>query len=98
MTQVQVVLDELRWWKDSGVVRYVGVTTHNRAIALEMIERHQCDVLMHRYNMAHRQAEQNVLPAAQKAGIPVVAFTCTDINLPPAMDYHYYYSRLGKLP
>lgn len=77
MTQVQVLLDELCSWKDKGLVRYVGVTTHNRAIASEMIERHQCDVLMHRYNMAHRQAEQNVLPAAQKAGIPVVAFTCT---------------------
>ena len=77
MTQVQVLLDELRLWKDSGVVRYVGVTTHNRAIALEMIEHHQCDVLMHRYNMAHRKAEEDVLPAAQKVGIPVVAFTCT---------------------
>jgi aryl-alcohol dehydrogenase-like predicted oxidoreductase len=77
MTQVQVLLDELYSWKDFGLVRYVGVTTHNRAIALEMIERHHCDVLMHRYNMAHRKAEQNVLPAAQKAGIPVVAFTCT---------------------
>lgn len=77
ITQVQVLLDELRSWKDSGVVRYVGVTTHNRAITLEMIERHQCDVLMHRYNMAHRQAEKNVLPAAQISGIAVVAFTCT---------------------
>ena len=77
ITQVQVLLDELCSWKDSGVVRYVGVTTHNRAIALEMIQRHQCDVLMHRYNMAHRKAEEDVLPAAQKAGIPVVAFTCT---------------------
>ena len=77
MTQVQVLLDELFSWKDSGLVRYMGVTTHNRAIALEMIERHQCDVLMHRYNMAHRKAEEDVLPAAQKVGIPVVAFTCT---------------------
>lgn len=77
MTQVQVVLDELRLWKDSGVVRYVGVTTHNRAIALEMIERHQCDVLMHRYNMAHRKVEKDVLPSAFEAGVPVVAFTCT---------------------
>ena len=77
MDQVQALLDELYSWKDKGLVRYVGVTTHNRAIALEMIERHQCDVLMHRYNMAHRKAEEDVLPAAQKAGISVVAFTCT---------------------
>lgn len=32
---------------------------------------------MHRYNMTHRKAEENVLPSAQTAGIPVVAFTCT---------------------
>jgi aryl-alcohol dehydrogenase-like predicted oxidoreductase len=42
-----------------------------------MIQRNQCDVLMHRYNMAHRKAEADVLPNAHKAGIPLVAFTCT---------------------
>lgn len=77
MNQVQAVLDEFRSWKDSGLVRYVGVTTHNRPIALELIEQGAYDVLMHRYNMAHRKAEEDVLPAAQKANIPVVAFTCT---------------------
>lgn len=77
MTQVEAMLDALQEWKSKGLIRYVGVTTHNRAIALEMIERKACDVLMHRYNMAHRKAEENVFPNAQKAGIPVVAFTCT---------------------
>ena len=32
---------------------------------------------MHRYNMAHRGAEAEVLPATQAATIPVVAFACT---------------------
>jgi aryl-alcohol dehydrogenase-like predicted oxidoreductase len=32
---------------------------------------------MHRYNMAHRKAEDKVLPAAVQARIPVIAFTCT---------------------
>ncbi|MBW4635681.1 MAG: aldo/keto reductase [Iphinoe sp. HA4291-MV1] len=77
MTEVQAMIDELQEWKSRGLIRYVGVTTHNRAIALEMIERKACDVLMHRYNMAHRKVEENVLPNAQQAGIPVVAFTCT---------------------
>jgi aryl-alcohol dehydrogenase-like predicted oxidoreductase len=75
--QVQVMLDQFYDWKNKGLIRYVGVTTHNRAIALELIESEACDVLMHRYNMAHRKAEEDVLPAAQKADIPVVAFTCT---------------------
>ncbi|MFL9455855.1 aldo/keto reductase [Tolypothrix bouteillei VB521301_2] len=75
--QVRAILDELHDWKEKGLIRYVGVTTHNRPIALEMIESGQCDVLMHRYNMAHRKAQEDVLPSAQKANIPLVAFTCT---------------------
>jgi aryl-alcohol dehydrogenase-like predicted oxidoreductase len=75
--QVQAMLDELRYWKEKGLIRYVGATTHNRSIALELIESSACDVLMHRYNMAHRKAEEDVLPTALKANIPVVAFTCT---------------------
>ncbi|MHC5722699.1 MAG: hypothetical protein ACYT04_35050 [Nostoc sp.] len=59
-----------------------------------MIERHQCDVLMHRYNMAHRKAEEDVLPAAQKAGIPVVAFTCTRWGTLLKGDHNWH----GKLP
>ena len=77
MNQVQEILDELRSWKEKGLIRYVGATTHNRPIAVELIQIKACDVLMHRYNMAHRKAEENVLPAASQAEIPVVAFTCT---------------------
>jgi aryl-alcohol dehydrogenase-like predicted oxidoreductase len=77
INQVQIALDELRSWKEKGLVRYVGITTHNRAIALDMIEGFQCEVLMHRYNIAHRKAEEDVLPAAHRVSIPVVAFTCT---------------------
>lgn len=75
--QVQSILDELHTWKEKGLIRYVGATVHNRPLALELIEGGQCEVLMHRYNMAHRKAEEQVLPAALQAGIPVIAFTCT---------------------
>lgn len=77
MEQVEAVLEQLQHWQAKGLVRYVGVTTHNRAIALEQIKRGKCELLMHRYNMAHRQAEDNVLPSTQTAGISVIAFTCT---------------------
>ncbi len=71
------VLDELCDWKERGLIRYVGATTHNRPIALNLIESGRCEVLMHRYNMAHRKAQEQVFPMAQQAGIPVIAFTCT---------------------
>lgn len=75
--QVQSILDELHTWKEKGLIRYVGATVHNRSIALELIEGGACEVLMHRYNMAHRKAEEKVLPTALQAEIPVIAFTCT---------------------
>jgi aryl-alcohol dehydrogenase-like predicted oxidoreductase len=75
--RTQAMLDEFRDWKAKGLIRYVGITTHNRAIALELIDNEACDVLMHRYNMAHRKAEKDVFPSAIEAKIPVVAFTCT---------------------
>ena len=77
MNQVRMILDELRFWKEKGLIRYIGATPHYRSIALELIQTEACDVLMLRYNMAHRKAEGDVLPCALKAGIPVVAFTCT---------------------
>ena len=71
------VFDLLHCWKAEGHIRYVGATTHNRPMAVALVESGRIDVLMHRYNMAHRGAEEQVLPAALNAGVPVVAFTCT---------------------
>lgn len=75
--QVRSLLNELHIWKQTSLIRYVGATTHNRPLALELIESGRCEVLMLRYNMAHRKAEEQVLLAAQQVEIPVVAFTCT---------------------
>jgi aryl-alcohol dehydrogenase-like predicted oxidoreductase len=77
IAQIWAVLDELWAWKERGLIRYVGVTTHNRAIPLDLIKSDRIEVLMHRYNMAHRKAEEQVFPTAQQVGIPVVGFTCT---------------------
>lgn len=70
-------LDEIWRWREEGAVRYVGATVHARSLALKLIASRKVEVLMHRYNMAHRGAVAEVLPAAMDAGIPVVAFTCT---------------------
>lgn len=70
-------LAEVAQWKESGIIRYVGASAHDRALAARLAETGQVDVLMHRYNMAHRRSEATVLPRAEAAGVPVVAFTCT---------------------
>lgn len=75
--ELETVLTQLQRWKTEGWIRYVGASTHNREVALQLIEHGGWDVLMLRYNMAHRKAEEQVLPAAHAAGLPVIAFTCT---------------------
>ena len=71
------MLDELRQWKESGRVRFVGATAHDRLLARRLAVDPRVDVLMHRFNMAHRTAALEVFPAAAKARTPVVAFTAT---------------------
>jgi aryl-alcohol dehydrogenase-like predicted oxidoreductase len=71
------VLDELWAWKASGWVRFVGATAHDRSLARRLAADPRVDVLMHRFNMAHRKAAHEVFPAAAKARTPIVAFTAT---------------------
>lgn len=71
------VLDELHRWKERGAIRYVGASVHNRPLALELLASGKVEILMQRYNMAHRGAEEAVLPTALEQDTPVVAYTCT---------------------
>jgi aryl-alcohol dehydrogenase-like predicted oxidoreductase len=71
------VLDEFQQWKERGWVRFVGATAHDWSMARELAGDSRVDVLMHRYNMAHRKAVREVFPVAVKAQTPVVAVTAT---------------------
>ena len=70
-------LDVLCEWRDDGRIRYVGASTHDADLALALVTDGRIDVLMLRYNMAHRRVGGKVFPAAHRAGLPVVAFTAT---------------------
>jgi len=69
--------DELQRLKDDGKVRFVGMSTHDRPFAGKMAAQGDLDVIMMRYNAAHRGAEQDIFPhlAAHNPGI--VNFTAT---------------------
>jgi predicted aldo/keto reductase-like oxidoreductase len=67
----------LQQWKNCNRIRYVGASCHSRELATRLIADGRIDVLMHRYNMAHRRSENAVFPAARRACIPIVAFTAT---------------------
>jgi aryl-alcohol dehydrogenase-like predicted oxidoreductase len=68
----------LRYLQDAkrhGTVRRIGVTSHQRKLAAQMAESGLLDVLMIRYNAAHRGAEREVLPITGLLGLPVIAYT-----------------------
>jgi aryl-alcohol dehydrogenase-like predicted oxidoreductase len=71
------VLDELQKWKADGLIRYVGASCHNRTLAKQLAEDPRVEILMHRFNMAHRKAADEVFPSAIKSETRVVAFTAT---------------------
>jgi len=59
-----------------GSVRAIGVTTHQRSLAAKIAQDRAVDLMMVRYNAAHRGAETEVFPSTSQAKIPVVAYTC----------------------
>jgi predicted aldo/keto reductase-like oxidoreductase len=59
----------------AGRVRRLGVTTHQRSLAAHMAQSGLLDLLMIRYNAAHRGAEREVFPVTDALGMPVIAYT-----------------------
>ena len=61
--------------KAQGRVGLIGLTTHQRKLAAACAEEKKLDLLMVRYNAAHRGAEQDVFPITLRLGMPVIAYT-----------------------
>ena len=61
--------------KRDGIVRRIGVTSHQRPLAAEMARSGEIDLLMIRYNAAHRGAERDVFPVTTELHMPVIAYT-----------------------
>jgi aryl-alcohol dehydrogenase-like predicted oxidoreductase len=73
------ILDQARRLRERGLVRHVGISTHNRKFAARLAATDEPDLLHVRYNAIHRGAEQEVF-----AGLPprearpgIVSFTAT---------------------
>ncbi|HLU99978.1 MAG TPA: aldo/keto reductase [Acidobacteriota bacterium] len=76
-----------------GKVRLLGLTSHQRQLAAAWAQSGLLDLLMIRFNAAHRKAMQEVFPVTRRLGIPVVAFTClrwtTLLKATPANEPNY---------
>jgi predicted aldo/keto reductase-like oxidoreductase len=59
-----------------GRIRMLGVTSHQRRLAAEMAASDLLDMLMIRYNAAHRGAEMEIFPITKERRLPVVVYTC----------------------
>jgi len=68
-------LEAARRAQVEGRIRLLGITTHQRPLAAERARQGKLDLLMIRYNAAHRGAESDVFPVTAERGTPVIAFT-----------------------
>lgn len=71
------LLDALRRCRDEGKIRHIAVSTHARRYAAELVRQGVLDVLMMRYNAAHRGAEQDIFPHLATSNPGVVSYTAT---------------------
>jgi|SRR5579871_56600 len=69
------VWDYLAGEKRKGRLKLIGLTSHQRKLAARWAASGKLDLLMIRYNAAHRGAERDVFPVTQEQNIPVVTFT-----------------------
>jgi aryl-alcohol dehydrogenase-like predicted oxidoreductase len=70
-------LDVLRRAKEEGKIRAIAVSTHARRYAGELVRDGKLDVLMMRYNAAHRGAEEEIFPHLPASNPGVVSYTAT---------------------
>ncbi len=73
----QNVYDEMCKLREEGKVRYIGLSTHDRRFAGRLAETDAVDVLMIRYNAAHRGAETEIFPFVGAHDTGVVSYTAT---------------------
>ena len=70
-------IDALVSLRESGKVRAIGVSIHDRKRAGKLAEDSPLDMLMVRYNAAHTGAEQDIFPHLAKRRPAIVAYTAT---------------------
>jgi predicted aldo/keto reductase-like oxidoreductase len=68
-------MEQLLSHKQAGRLRLIGLTSHQRRLAAGWAETGLLDLLMVRYNAAHRGAERDVFPVTSRRSLPVVTFT-----------------------
>jgi len=71
------VLDEMVKLREEGKARWIGISTHDRKFAGQLAREGVLDVLMIRYNAAHRGAETDIFPHLEPHNPGIVSYTST---------------------
>lgn len=74
------IMDAALELKEKGYARSIAVSCHHRPSFQEYIVDPRIDIIMVRYNAAHRGAEREVFPYLERSGMPrpgVVSYTTT---------------------
>jgi aryl-alcohol dehydrogenase-like predicted oxidoreductase len=71
------VLEELVRFKEEGKVKSIGISCHSRPFLGKLASQGTLDVLMLRYNAAHRGAEKDVFPYLETHDPGIVSYTAT---------------------
>lgn len=69
--------EEMLRLREEGKVRFIGLSCHDRKFLGRLAAEGVMDVLMLRYNAAHRGAEQDIFPHLQPANPGVISYTAT---------------------
>lgn len=70
-------IDALLSLRESGKVRAIGVSIHDRKRAGKLAEDSPLDMFMVRYNAAHTGAEQDIFPHLAKRKPAIISYTAT---------------------
>jgi len=74
----QRLIDGALELKEKGLVRYIGISSHNRRLFASLFKERLFDIYHLRYNAAHRGAETDIFPHLQTIKKPgIVSFTAT---------------------
>lgn len=75
LVDLKTQLDTLKHWRDEGRVQYIGIT-HSRSSAHDeltrIVQTEPLDFVQLNYNIAARNAEERLLPAAADRGVAVI--------------------------
>lgn len=71
------IIDSMNKLKEQGKVEAIGISTHNRKLASKLAIEGVIDVLMIRYNAAHRGAERDIFPLINDKETAIVSYTAT---------------------